>query len=295
LSERLLDAKAQPEVAQRRGSVAVVDGHNGLGYETARVSMGLACDLAAATGVGVVTARGSNHFGMAAHWALQAVDAGMVGFATTNGPPVMAHWGSKQAVMSNNPFSWGIPAAREFPVILDASCSESARGKVRLAAARGERIPPGWALGPDGTPTTDPRAALDGALSPFGGAKGSGIAIVNEILSAGLSEAHTLTQVTGLSMSTSKLHGSWGIGHFFFALDPSAFGPADAFRDRVDSAIGTLRTASPACSDKAIRLPGERAFVSERHARRSGVPLIATTERSLSRFANDINISPTWT
>jgi len=294
LSERLLNPTAQPTVIHRRGCVATIDGDNGLGYETANVGMRLAGELAHELGVGVVTARNSNHFGMAAHWPLQVIDEGLIGFATTNGPPALAHWGSRDVMMSNNPFAWGIPAARELPIILDAACSESARGKVRLAALKNEPIPDNWALGPDGSPTTDARTALSGALLPFGGPKGSGIAIVNEILSSALSGAAFLTAIAGMTMSNNQVHGSWGNGHFFMALDPSMFGELSDFLDRVDAVISQLRSASVSPMHQRIMMPGERGFLSERECEVRGLNLSPTTDSKLRKLARLTDMPVTW-
>ena len=294
LDERRLNHAAVPEVVHKRGCVAVLDGHNGLGYETSRAAMRLAGDLAREHGAGVVTVRNSNHFGMAAHWPLQAVDDGLIGFATTNGPPAMAHWGSQDVFMSNNPFSWGIPAGSELPIVFDAACSESARGKVRLAAHKGESIPETWALGPDGKPTTNPRAALEGALLPFGGAKGSGVAIVNEILSSALSGALFLTQIAGMTMSSHQVHDAWGNGHFFMAFDPEAFGEGSAFTERVDAVIRQLRGAKVAPGHKRVLMPGERGFLSERDAVANGVFLVGITESKLRKLGELADVPITW-
>src|SRR6056297_1426370 len=121
---------AQPDVRVLRqvGAMAAVDGDNGLGHIVADHAMGFAIDLADEHGIGLVTARNSNHFGMAGHWPLKAVRAGMIGFTTTNGPPVMAPWGGGQGAICNNPFAWGIPAGNEAPILLDMALTSGARG-----------------------------------------------------------------------------------------------------------------------------------------------------------------------
>jgi LDH2 family malate/lactate/ureidoglycolate dehydrogenase len=293
LKERLISPDTRPEIVHTRGCVGVVDGGNGLGYETSRVAMELACQLADEMGVGVVTARETNHFGMAGHWPLQALESGKVGFATTNGPPIMAAWGGGDVGISNNPFAWGIPAGQEFPILFDAACSESARGKIRLAAAREEPIPDTWALDSRGAPTTDARAALDGALRPFAGAKGSGIAIVNEILSSAFSGARVLTEIAGMSIS-SHVHDSWRHGHFFMALDVDAFESRSAFLERVDTIVGRLRQGVTAPGHERVALPGQRGFEAEQDAEAHGVIVSRGTDARLRRFADHCGIAVTW-
>ncbi len=166
---------------------------------------------------------------MAGHWPLKAVRQGLVGFATTNGPPVMTPWGGRAGAICNNPFSWGIPAGEELPILLDMALTAGARGRVRLADQQGETIPEGWALDAEGAPTTDAAAALAGVMLPMGAHKGSGIAVVNEVLSSALSGALFLTQITSTTMASSGVHVSWRVGHFFLVLDPEAFRPRDEF------------------------------------------------------------------
>jgi LDH2 family malate/lactate/ureidoglycolate dehydrogenase len=267
-----LDAAARPETIRRTGAIALVDGHNQLGHVVAEHATDLAIELAGEHGIGIVSVRDSNHFGMAGHWPLKLLRRGLVGFATTNGPPVMTPWGGRAGAICNNPFSWGIPAAEELPILLDMALTAGARGRVRLAAQQGEEIPAGWALDPDGAPTTDAAAALAGVMLPMGAHKGSGIAVVNEVLSSALSGAQYLTQITSTTMASAGVHVSWRVGHIFLALDPAAFRPADEFRAHVDAIIRGLKATPPAVGHEVL-MPGERGFLHAAEAERLGVPL----------------------
>jgi LDH2 family malate/lactate/ureidoglycolate dehydrogenase len=286
-----LRADAEVAVVHEKGAVAVLDGDGGLGYETSRLGMLKAVELAGDHGVGLVTARNSNHFGMAAHWASIAVEHGMIGFATTNGPPVMAPWGGCRHTICNNPLAWGIPAGDEPPILLDMACSATARGKVRMAAQRGEEIPTGWALDAQGAPTTDATAALAGILLPVGGAKGSGLAIVNEVLAGVLPAALTLTQVTMSTMASTGIHDYWGNGHFFLAIDVAAFGRADEVLGRIDAMIRELRSVPLADGFSEVRMPGERSHLAMQAAAREGIRLGSTTLDKLEALGRESGVA----
>lgn len=290
LREGQLRADADPKVVHEKGAIAVLDGEGGLGYETSRLGMLKAVELAGKHGVGIVTARNSNHFGMAAHWANIAVQHGMIGFATTNGPPVMSPWGGCEHTICNNPLAWGIPAGTEPPILLDMACSATARGKVRLAARRGEEIPAGWALDAQGAPTTDAADALAGILLPVGGAKGSGLAIVNEVLAGVLPVARTLTQVTTSTMASKGIHDYWGIGHFFLAIDVSTFGPVEDFLGRVDELVRELRSVPLADGFTQVRMPGERSYLAAAAATRDGLALETAAREKLASLGRECGV-----
>lgn len=285
-----LNPHAAPTAVHRAGSLAVVDGDGGLGHVVSHHAVELALELAAETGLGVVTVRDSNHFGMAAHWPLKVLRANMVGFATTNGPPVMAPWGGAEAGICNNPFSWGIPTKDETPILLDMALTSGARGRVRLAKQRGEEIPEGWALDEDGVPTTDPARALDGVMLPMGGYKGSGIAMVNEILASTFSEAHYLTQISSVTMSSVGVHVKWSIGHFFMVLNPAAFRPLDEYLAQVDAVIRSIKTTRPSPGGDGVTLPGERGFRRAAEAERLGVPLPQPSVEKLTAFEEESGV-----
>jgi LDH2 family malate/lactate/ureidoglycolate dehydrogenase len=292
LTNGSLDPAASPEVVHRHGAVSIVDGGNGLGYETSRVAMDAAIAAAREHGIGLASVRNSNHFGMAGHWTRQAVEAGMIGFATTNGPPVTGPWGGREVLFSNNPLSWGIPTLDPPPLIFDIACTEAARGKIRLAAQQGSSIPAGWALDANGKATTDPRAALDGLLLPVGGHKGSGLAIVNEILAGALSGSRTLTDVPAVTMSSQGFHPSWLIGHFFMALSLAAFGPREQILERIDGVIVRIRAAQPADGFEQVMVPGEPEAIRMQQRLAAGIPMSGASVGKLDELAARLGIDP---
>lgn len=279
-----LQPSPQLQVVQRRGSLAVVDGDNALGHVVANFSMDLAIEIAKEHGIGLVSCRNSNHFGMAGHWPLKAIRANLIGYSTTNGPPVMAPWGGSVGAICNNPFAWGIPAGDETPILLDMALTSGARGKVRLANQRGELIPPGWALDKEGHPTTNAQAALDGVMLPLAEHKGSGIAIINEVLASAMSGSQFLTQITSVTMASTGVHMSWRIGHSFLVIDPSFLRPLDDFLRHVDEIIRQLRATPATPGTTGVQIPGAGGFRKADQAQREGIQFSAQSIAKLTEF-----------
>ena len=150
--------------------------------------------------------------------------------------------------------------------------AEGSRKKIRKALAEGKEIPAGWALGPDGKPTTNPQAALDGVMLPFGGAKGSGIALLVDILSGVLSGAEFGGRV--LSVMTNQERES-GNGHFMLAFRADAFVSEADVAARMDEEIDRMKALPPVPPFDAVSYPGERKLYLAAERRAKGIPLPA--------------------
>lgn len=157
IRQGVLDPAAQPTVEKLTPVVAQVDGKNGFGFVAAHAGMGLAIEMAQQFGIGMVSVKHSNHFGMSAWVVQQAIDANMMSLVFTNSSPALPVWGGKSKLMGVSPIACGAPG-RDKPFILDMAPSVAARGKIYKAKRRGEKIPPDWALDADGRPTDDPAA-----------------------------------------------------------------------------------------------------------------------------------------
>jgi LDH2 family malate/lactate/ureidoglycolate dehydrogenase len=261
--------KARPEIAIRTPfpAVALVDGDNGLGAVVGARAMEKAIEIARTQGTGFVGVRRSNHFGPAAFYVEKAVRRGLIGCAVSNAPPNMAAFGGRVRFLGTNPFAVGIPADKEPPLVFDASSSVAARGKIIAAAERGLPIPAGWAIDPEGRPTTDARAALAGAVLPFGGAKGSAISFIIDIVSGVHSGA-----AFALHLSTlENLEAEQNLGHAFFVARADLFQPAEEFGRRMDEILGMLRATPPAAGVERVLLPGEIEQRTEARLREEGI------------------------
>ena len=249
-----------------------VDAGNGLGHIAARRAMQEAVDSAAACGVGAAAVRRSNHFGAASCYSMQALPADCIGIVTSNAAAAAAPFGALEQFLGTNPLSVAVPTGRAPPFVIDMATTEGSRKKVRQALARGTPLPAGWAVDKDGRPTTDPQAALDGIMLPFGGMKGSAITLLLDILAGVLTGAEFGGRV--LSVATNQERES-GNGHFILALRVDAFLPVAEFKARMDEELARLRALRPAEGVAEVIHPGCREHSTEAARRARGIPLPA--------------------
>lgn len=243
-----VNGKAVP-VIKERGVIVNVDALEGFAFPA--IQMGIPRLLACARkqGLGALSVRNSHHFGVAGHHVEAIAREGLVGLGFGNAPAAIAPWGGKQALFGTNPIAFAAPRKETAPVVLDLSVSCVARGKVMMAANRSEAIPEGWALDSEGRPTTDAASAMDGSMRPIGDAKGSALALMVEILAAGLSDS-------AFGYEASSLFNAEGepprLGQLFLAINPAHFSAGDAFVARVEALLSTM------LGQQGVRLPGER-------------------------------------
>jgi LDH2 family malate/lactate/ureidoglycolate dehydrogenase len=260
----------RPAIVRETGVTAVIDGNAGIGLVVATEAMSIAVEKARAAGVGIVLVRNSNHFGAAGHYALAAAEAGFIGLATSNASPIMAAAGSKKKVISNAPLAYAVPTGT-FPMALDVALSTSAGMKVRLAAERGESIPQGWVIDADGRPTTNPADyAAGGALTPLGGHKGYGLALLTEALAGALSGAAMTSAVVPWLVETGTPTNA---GHAFVAMDVECFMDRDDFYGRMQQLIDQMHGAEPAPGWDRVLVPGELEHLREQQALTNGLEL----------------------
>ena len=291
-----VDPAAQPRVVREHAATAVVDGANAFGAVTAGFAVEQAIARAQRHGIGAVTAHHCMHFGTAAHYALRAAERRLVGLAATNTPAVMAPFGGREPAVGNNPFAVAapMPAGRE-PFVLDMAQTVVARGRIKLAEMEGTAIPSGWALGPDGRATTDPTVALAGALLPFGGYKGYGLALAIEVLTgvlagAGLSPELANTSMTGAPAARAGA-AVGSVGNLFLVLDPAAFVGRDVFEEGLARLADLVTAVPPAPGFEEVLLPGQLEQRAAAAAAASGVPLASATLRQLGELAADLDVA----
>jgi len=253
-----VDGKAVPTVSRRGAALIHVDARCGLAFPAIELGFAQTSGVARESGLVAIAIANSHHAGVIGHPVERLAIQGLVGIAFANTPAAIAPWGGTRGVFGTNPIAFACPRRAAPPLVIDLSLSIVARGKLLIAAAKGEAIPTGWALNKEGNPTTDAAAALAGTIEPIGGAKGAALALMVEILAAGLTgsqfgfEASSFFDAEGPPPRTGQL---------FLALDPIALaGPS--FGDRIDSLCAAI------LEDPAIRLPGERRQkMRVRHAR----------------------------
>jgi LDH2 family malate/lactate/ureidoglycolate dehydrogenase len=265
-----------------RGSTLVLDGQDGVGQVIAARAARLAIARARRQGIAAVAVRRSNHFGTAAYFTRMAPPAGCIALLATNASPAMAPWGGTEPRVGTNPWSIAAPAGRRDMVVMDVANTAAARGKLHVAKQRGEPIPLGWAVGPDGAATTDPARALRGLMLPMGGHKGYAIAFMLDVLAGVLSGSGFGSDVSGPYQAERPGRS----GHLYIALHVAAFCEPAEFAARMEALIADVKSARAAPGHEVL-VPGER---EQRHADRvlrEGVDLPAATFDELSRLSRE--------
>ena len=241
-------------ITRESPSAVAIDAGNSLGAVGAKFAMETCIRKARDTGCCFATVKNSNHFGAAAYYTRMAAEAGMIGFCCTNLTAKIAPHGASEPFMGTDPISVAVPS-NGASVVLDMTPSVVALGKLILAQKLGKEIPLGWALDKDGNPTTDPAAGRAGSLIPIGGPKGSGLALMVEVLSGILSGAGTATHLHDLY----EFDAPQGVGHFMGAIDVSKFLDLEVFRAGVTAMSGEIKGLKRAEGVDEVMLPGERS------------------------------------
>ncbi|MCM3748769.1 Ldh family oxidoreductase [Paenibacillus pasadenensis] len=279
---------AQAEIRyETAGSVLRVDGGNGLGQVVAYRAVEKAIPLAREAGMTGIFIRNSNHFGTAAYFCQQACRANMALIAMTNSPPGIAPWGGKQAFFGTNPIAFGFPVRSGPPVIVDMSSSVVARGKIILADKTGSSIPAGWAMDEHGAETTDPAAALRGAVLPLGGAKGYALALAIEMMCGVLSGAAYGPHVNNLYRDGDP---AANVGHSFILLDMSRWMPLDSYYNLAEQFIQEVKDTPKAAGSEAIYYPGERRHQQFMKRSAAGLAVPAEVAGELKRLGDEIGV-----
>jgi LDH2 family malate/lactate/ureidoglycolate dehydrogenase len=276
--------KARPDIRVEpvAPTIAKIDGDNGVGPLVGTRALNAAMEMAAGTGVGIVFARASNHFGAIAPYCLLAAEAGFASIIGSNATTTIAPWGGRDARVGNSPMAFGVPDPDGQPIILDMAMSVVARAKIRNAFKRGESIPATWATDKDGHPTTDAKAALDGFLLPIGGYKGYGLALIVDLFAGLLSGAAYLTHVQSWSDNPERPQD---LGHFFFLIDAKRLGPPEWLAERLRDFRKILHDTPPADPAAPVLLPGEIEAANLVRHRREGIAIDAELLAKLRAFA----------
>ena len=275
------------EVTSKSPWASQVDADNGLGQVAGTKAMELCLDAADTFGIGCSVVKRSNHFGAASAYSLMALERGCIGIVTSNASKVTAPFGAAEPLLGTNPLSVAVPAKGNAPFVIDMATSEGARKKVKKALELGEPIPAGWSLDENGAPTTDPAAALKGVMLPFGGMKGSAIAILTDILSGVFSGANFGGQV--LSVFTNQERES-GNGNFMLAIKIDSFMPAAEFKSRMDEELDKIMALAPASGFDRVIYPGFLEHRTQKERIERGIPVEKTLADKMSVLGNKFSV-----
>jgi (2R)-3-sulfolactate dehydrogenase (NADP+) len=217
-------------------------------------------DIAREQGLAVAAIRGSHHCGAAGHPVERLAEAGLVALMFANTPAAIAPWGGAVGIFGTTPIAFACQLTDRPPLVVDLSLSKVARGNILALKQKGEHIPEGWALDAAGQPTTDPDAALQGTMLPLGDAKGTALALMVELLAAGLTGANFAADASSFLDAKGDPPGT---GQLIIAFDPAPFS-----RDAVER---FARLAAAVEAQAPARLPGTRRHEARGKAERDGL------------------------
>jgi LDH2 family malate/lactate/ureidoglycolate dehydrogenase len=283
----VIDPKAKLTIERQRAATLAVDAGNGLGQVQAWRTLEKLIPMARNAGVASATIRNSQHFGAVSYYCNRAADENMILLTTTSCEPAMSPEGGCEAFFGTNPIAASFPTGRDFHVKVDLATSLVARGNIIAAQKRGEPIPLGWALDPNGHPTTDASQALLGTVLTMAGHKGYALALMVEVLSSVLSGAAVGPSIGSMYKNLDRKQD---VGHFFCLLDIEAFMDASEFKHRIDEMIDRIKSCRRRPGVEEILVPGERSSRTTRENLERGVKLDAATLKELRQLCDEYKI-----
>jgi L-2-hydroxycarboxylate dehydrogenase (NAD+) len=249
----------------------------------------------------MVAVRNSSHYGIAGYYPLMAIEQGMIGITGTNARPSIAPTFGVENMLGTNPLTFGMPSDEEFPFVLDCATSITQRGKIEAYERLGKDLPEGWVIDQSGNTRTDTQQVLEdlvkgtAALTPLGGMgeegggyKGYGYATVVEILSAALQGGSFLKMLTGLD-NGRKI--PYHLGHFFIAIDVSAFTELDSFKKITGDILRELRASKKMPGQDKIYTAGEKEYLAWLERRDRGVPVNQALQAEILQMRNEIGLN----
>ena len=278
IKKGMIKIDAQPEVVFETPISAVIDAHDGMGQVVSHKAMEMAIEKAKKSGVGIVSVRNSNHYGIAGYYAKMACKEGLMGFSCTNSEAIMVPTFARKAMLGSNPIACAFPA-EPYDFFFDASTTVVTRGKLEMYNKMEKPLPEGWALNKAGHPSTDAPDVLanivaknGGGIMPLGGNteqlgshKGYGYGMLCEIFSSILS--------MGATSNYCMVGGKGNICHGFMAINPAFFGDPEAIKAHFSQFLQELREAPKADGAERIYTHGEKEVEAVERILKNGVPV----------------------
>jgi L-2-hydroxycarboxylate dehydrogenase (NAD+) len=275
-------------IVSSKAGTALVDGDNALGHLVMKRAAELAIEKARQCGVGWVGTRHSNHAGPAQLYPRMAAAQDMIGiYFCVGNANLLPPWGGTEVLLSTNPIAISVPASRHPTITLDMATTNTAFGKIRLKAQRGEPMPEGWMIDRQGKPLTDPKRASEGFLVPIGGPKGYGLALMIGLLAGILNGAAFGRDVVDYTVDSKTPSNT---GQSIMAVDIAAFAEVQAFKEQVDDAWEVMKSSPTLPGVDEVRLPGERSEEIYRERMAHGVPLSDGQRKVLDELADRLGI-----
>ncbi len=294
-----INIRPNVRIVHESPSTAVVDGDGAIGMIAATKSMQVAIEKARVAGTGWVSTRGSNHYGFAGYYSMMALKHDMIGISLTIANPLVAPTFSVEPMLGTNPISVSVPADKYPPFVSDFSTTPIARGKLAIAAKKGEKVPLGWVQDADGVPSDDPDIITrGGSMVTLGGSaqngshKGYALSAIVDILSAVLSGANfgpfCPPSLAFLPVKEEKV--GEGTGHFFGAMCIDGFQKPEVFKAQMDKWIETFRNAKPAKGHERVMIPGDIEREREERIRKEGIDVLVSVQKEMKEIADQLGI-----
>ena len=263
LSSGKVDGNVNPTIVSSKGGVIRIDAKHGFAFPALSLAINKLTNATKKYGIAAVSVSNSHHFGQAGRYVECLADSGLIGLMFGNTPKAIPPWGGTQALFGTNPIAFSAPRSNAPALVIDLSLSKVARGKVMLANQKKERIPEGWAIDEQGNPTTNAQKALSGAMLPIGDAKGSALALMVEILAAGLTDSKFGFEASSFLDSEGD---SPGVGQLLIAIDPSFFS-GDSFADRMETIVSAI------LEQPSTRLPGTKRLEKRKKSKEKNIAI----------------------
>ncbi|MBX3143015.1 MAG: Ldh family oxidoreductase [Trueperaceae bacterium] len=284
IRQRTIDPAAVPELVVDTGATAVLDAHHAFGPVACKLALERAIERSRSHGIAAIAIRNSSHWGRPAYYARVAAERGVLLIAISNSAAAMLLWGATEKSVGNNPIIIGVPRDGAEPLVLDISMQTAAWGRVRLHRDAGERLPGEWGYARDGSPTDDPVELLaSGRMRPMGDHKGSGLAVMFEMLTAGLAGGLHSVELTSLM----KDGGHQFKSQLFIALNPAKFSGVFALNRVVESFASSIQDLERAPGTTGPRLPGEGSAATRHRNLRQGIQVTPPLEAALDELRQD--------
>ncbi len=275
-----VDPTAVPVVSELAPAVVHVDGR--FGFAPLALEMGAAPLVEKARAQGIAALCLNNIYHIAALWPeLERVaEQGLAAFAFTAALPYMAPAGGTRPLYGTNPMAFAWPRKDHPPLVFDQASSVTARGEIQIHLRDGKPIPVGWAIGPDGEPTTDPETALKGAQLPFGGHKGAAIALMVELLAGALVGDLFSYEAAAKDTGTGAPLG----GEFLIAIDP---GRCVRDGDREKQLAHAEQLLQKIGEQEGTRLPSDRRYAARKRTPTEGIRIPRTLHQTLVAYTRE--------
>jgi L-2-hydroxycarboxylate dehydrogenase (NAD+) len=256
IKKKLINSRPNFKIKKISRSITYIDANNSIGFVAADIGIKKAIFSAKKTGIGLVAVKNSGHYGLSSFYAEQAVKKNLTVFCFTNAPPAIAPYGAKKKLFGTNPICFGTPTTTRIPFILDTSVSMINRGKIRVAARQGKKIPDGVALDKFGKPTNNAKKALEGVQLPIASFRGSGLAWMVDILSGVFTGGNHAGKVKD---PFDDFSGPQNIGHLFIVMKSNLF-VGSSYNKRIKENIRTIKKLPKVKGVKEILFPGQNKY-----------------------------------